>query len=157
SPPLLIVDLGRPARYLNMFRVLKPTSPMSVGSWVLGAFGGLSGAAAISELTGIQRPLGRLAEAGAAVLGLPLSTYTAVLVANTAVPVWHRARAILPFVFASSAAASAGAAAAILTPARDAAPARRLAVSGALGELVAVAAMELSLGSGAAPYHSGPA
>jgi formate-dependent nitrite reductase membrane component NrfD len=157
SPPLLIVDLGRPSRFLNMFRVLKPTSPMSVGSWVLGAFGGLAGAATVSELTGILRPLGRLAEAGAALLGLPLSTYTAVLVANTAVPVWHRARAILPFVFAAGAAASAGAAAAVLTPVREAGPARRLALLGAVGELAAVTVMESSLGDDAAPYNSGPA
>ena len=74
SPPLLIADLGRPARFLNMFRVLKPTSPMSIGSWVLAAFGGVTSVAAASELTGLSRPLGRLAEAGAALLGLPLST-----------------------------------------------------------------------------------
>jgi formate-dependent nitrite reductase membrane component NrfD len=157
SPPLLISDLGRPDRFLNMFRVFKPTSPMSVGSWVLGAFGGLSTAAAASELTGLLRPLGRLAEAGAAALGLPLCTYTAVLVSNTAVPVWHRARAILPFVFASSAAASAGAAAAVLTPVRASGPARRLAVAGALAELVTVTVMERQLGAQAAPYRTGSA
>ena len=37
SPPLLIADLGRPERFHHMLRVLKPTSPMSVGSWILGA------------------------------------------------------------------------------------------------------------------------
>ena len=37
SPPLLIADLGRPERFHRMLRVIKPTSPMSVGSWVLGA------------------------------------------------------------------------------------------------------------------------
>jgi len=157
SPPLLIADLGRPARFLNMFRVLKPTSPMSIGSWVLAAFGGATSVAAASELTGLSRPLGRLAEAGAALLGLPLSTYTAVLVSNTAVPVWHRARGILPFVFAASAAAGAGAAASVLTPVEQAGPARRLAVAGALAELGAVALMERSLGADAAPYHHGPA
>ncbi|MDQ4089128.1 MAG: polysulfide reductase NrfD, partial [Actinomycetota bacterium] len=52
SGPLLVVDLGRPARFLNMLRVAKPTSPMSVGSWILAAFGPLSVAAAASELTG---------------------------------------------------------------------------------------------------------
>jgi len=35
SPPLLISDLGRPERFLNMLRVFKVTSPMSVGSWIL--------------------------------------------------------------------------------------------------------------------------
>ena len=37
SPPLLIADLGRPERFHRMLRVIKPTSPMSLGSWVLGA------------------------------------------------------------------------------------------------------------------------
>ncbi len=37
SPPLLIADLGRPERFHRMLRVIKPTSPMSVGSWILGA------------------------------------------------------------------------------------------------------------------------
>ena len=66
----------------------------------------------------------------AALAGPALSTYTAVLVANTAVPVWHEARRELPFVFAASAAASAGAAARSLTPRASAGPARRLAIAG---------------------------
>jgi formate-dependent nitrite reductase membrane component NrfD len=157
SPPLLIADLGRPERFLNMFRVLKPTSPMSVGSFVLGAFGGLATAALGSELFGVARPLGRLAEAGAALLGLPLSTYTAVLISDTAVPVWQEARRYLPFVFAGGAAASAGAAAAMLTPAQAARPARRLALLASLVELGALFLMENDLGELAEPYRSGPA
>lgn len=35
----LVHDLGRPARFLNMLRVIKPTSPMSLGSWLLTAYG----------------------------------------------------------------------------------------------------------------------
>jgi formate-dependent nitrite reductase membrane component NrfD len=41
-PPLLILDLGRPARFLNMLRVFRPSSPMSVGSWALAAFGAVN-------------------------------------------------------------------------------------------------------------------
>ena len=156
-PPLLIADLGRPERFYNMLRVFKPTSPMSMGSWVLSAFGAALGAATVSEVTGWLRPLGRLGELGAAILGLPLCTYTAVLVADTSVPVWHEARRHLPFVFAGSASASAGAAAAILTPAREAGPARRLAVLGAGLELGAVTLMERALGPMARHYHEGPA
>lgn len=155
SPPLLVSDLGRPERFLNMFRVLKPTSPMSIGSFVLGGFGALAGAALASEISGLARPLGRLAEAGAALLGMPLTTYTAVLVSNTAVPAWHQARRYLPFVFAGGAGASAGAAAAILTPADRARPARRLAVIAAALELGAVLAMERRLGAAGEPYRSG--
>jgi formate-dependent nitrite reductase membrane component NrfD len=156
-PPLLIADLGRPERFYNMLRVFKPTSPMSVGSWVLSAFGGALGLAAASEVTGWLRPIGRLGELGAAIFGLPLFTYTAVLVADTSVPVWHEARLQLPFVFAGSAAASAGATAAILTPSKESGPARALAIFGAGLELGAVAAMERKLGSIARHYHEGPA
>jgi formate-dependent nitrite reductase membrane component NrfD len=156
-PPLLIADLGRPERFYNMLRVFKPTSPMSVGSWVLTAFGGALGVAAASEVTGWLRPIGRLGELGAAIFGLPLFTYTAVLVADTSVPVWHEARLQLPFVFAGSAAASAGAAAAILTPSSESGPARSLAILGAGAELVAVAVMEGKLGPLARHYHHGPA
>jgi formate-dependent nitrite reductase membrane component NrfD len=156
-PPLLIADLGRPERFYNMLRVFKPTSPMSVGSWVLSAFGGALGLAAASEVTGWLRPIGRLGELGAAIFGLPLFTYTAVLLADTSVPVWHEARLQLPFVFAGSAAASAGAAAAILTPSSESGPARALAIFGAGTELGAVALMERKLGPVARHYHNGPA
>ena len=68
------------------------------------------------------------------VLGPALSTYTAVLLADTAIPAWHDARRELPFVFAAGAAMSAGSALAL---AGGGAPARRLALAGAVGELAA--------------------
>ena len=40
SPALLVSDLGRPERFLNMLRMFKVTSPMSLGSWSLSASGG---------------------------------------------------------------------------------------------------------------------
>jgi hypothetical protein len=125
-----VADLGVPTRFLHMLRMFKVTSPMSLGSWLLTAFGPLTAAATISAWTGKAHGPGVVAKAGSAMLGLPLSTYTAALVANTAVPVWHEAPATLPAVFASGAAASAGAAAMGLTPPRDAAPARRLTAKG---------------------------
>src|ERR671921_860532 len=124
SPVLLIMDLGRPERFYNMLRVVKPTSPMSVGTWVLSLFGPAAGVAATSELFGIFPRLGRACEALSALLGPALATYTAVLVADTSIPVWHEARRELPLLFAASSAASAGAAAAILTPPGEAGPAR---------------------------------
>ena len=45
SASLLISDLGRPARFLNMLRVFKRRSPMSVGAWTLASFGGASAVA----------------------------------------------------------------------------------------------------------------
>src|SRR5207244_5183600 len=157
SPALLIDDLGRPERFLNMLRVFKPTSPMSVGSWVLAGFGAATGSAAVGEFTGFLRPLGRLAEVVAAALGPVLATYTGVLVADTAVPVWHESRRHLPLVFAGGAMASAGGLAAMTTPARRAGPARRLALFGAALELVSAADMERHLGELAAPYRDGDA
>ena len=156
SPVLLIMDLGKPERFYNMLRVFKPTSPMSVGTWVLSAFGSTTGLAAAHDLLGIFPRLGRFAEAASALLGLPLATYTAVLIADTSVPVWHEARRELPLVFAASSAATAGAAAAILTPLEEAGPARRLAVGGALLEIGTVEVMKRRLGDFLAePYKGG--
>lgn len=156
SPALLISDLGRPDRFYNMLRVFKPTSPMSVGTWILSSFGAATGVAVAQDTFGVFPRLGRLSEAISAVLGPPLATYTAVLIADTSVPVWHEARRELPLIFAASSAASAGAAAAILTPVVDAGPARRLAIGGALLELGAVELMKRRLGEFLAePYESG--
>jgi hypothetical protein len=156
SPGLLISDLGKPQRFLNMFRMLKVTSPMSVGSWLLSVAGGLITAAAADAHTGAI-PGGGAARAGAAALGLPVATYTGALVANTSVPVWHEARVELPLLFAAGAAASAGAAATATLEPEHARPARRLAIGGAFAELAIAQAMEKRLGSLAEPYRRGPA
>src|SRR5919107_3023181 len=105
SPVLLIMDLGRPERFYNMLRVVKPTSPMSLGTWVLSAFGSTTGAAVASDVLGVLPRMGRVLEAVSALLGPVLSTYTAVLITDTSVPVWHEARRELPVVFAASSAA----------------------------------------------------
>jgi hypothetical protein len=158
SPILLTADLGRPERFYNMFRVVKVTSPMSIGTWILGASGTALGIAGGCEAFGILPRVKLAAQTAAGVLGLPLTTYTAALVANTAVPVWHEARRELPFVFAGSAAASAGAAAAVATPPAQAGAARRLAIAGALLELAATRAMEMRLGQLLGePYRQGAA
>src|SRR3954447_5717862 len=157
SPVLLIVDLGRPGRFYNMLRVAKPTSPMSMGTWLISLFGPTTGAAALSDVTGVLPGAGRVAEAVAAVLGPAVSTYTAVLTADTAIPAWHEAWRELPLIFAGGSAASAGAAAMLLTPAEDAGAARRLVVLGSAMELAADKAMEQRLGDLAEPYHSGSA
>ncbi|MBV9196893.1 MAG: polysulfide reductase NrfD [Solirubrobacterales bacterium] len=155
SPMLLTSDLGKPLRFVNMLRMFKVTSPMSVGSWLLTATGAATGVAAADAWTGRLPRSGAVARPAAALLGLPLSTYTAALIANTAVPVWHEARSMLPFVFASGAALSAGAAAVALTPPDHAAPARRLALGGAAAEVVLEQLMEKRLGDLAAPYEEG--
>jgi hypothetical protein len=155
SPALLTSDLGKPSRFINMLRMVKVTSPMSLGSWILTASGSTTALAAANAWTGLFARPGRLAKPAAAVVGLPLSTYTAALIANTAVPVWHEARRTLPFVFASGAALSAGAAATIATPTDKAAPARRLALAAAAAELTLTQVMEKQLGALGEPYESG--
>ncbi len=208
---LLVAELGRPERFLNMLRVFKPTSPMSVGSWLLAAHSGLTVLAAASALvtgrsvsrvpgrsvaeipdrgglripyrsvlrisgwSGLRVPvrsapripvppvrgaralavLGDAAALAAVVTGPLMSTYTAVLVADTAVPAWHEAHRELPFLFAGSALAGAGAAGMLTTPRREAGPARVTAVLGAAVETVAGAVMEHRLGLVGEPYRLG--
>jgi Polysulphide reductase, NrfD len=157
SPLLLISDLGRPRRFLNMLRMFKVTSPMSVGSWILMLSGGTTTVAAANSWLGLFPRLSRVAKPAAALLGMPLSTYTAALVSNTAVPVWHEARRELPFAFGAGAALSAGAANVILTPPVQAAPARRLALLAAAAELAGNEVMKQRLGEHAEPYDHGAA
>jgi DMSO reductase anchor subunit len=153
SPVFLILDLGMPSRFYNMLRVFKPTSPMSVGTWILSAFGTYSGVVAATDVLRIFPRLGQAAETVAALLGPALSTYTAVLIEDTSVPVWHEAQRELPLVFAASSAASAGAAATIFTPPEAAGPARRLLIGGSALEIAVSEAMKRRLGGLAEPYE----
>jgi formate-dependent nitrite reductase membrane component NrfD len=105
---LLIYDLGRPERFLNMLRVFRPSSPMSVGSWVLAVSAPLSATSVrLAKADGAMRALGDLAGLGAGVTGMPLAGYTAVLLSNTAVPLWQAIRRSLPLLFTASGMASA--------------------------------------------------
>jgi len=166
----LVHDLGRPSRFVNMLRVVKPTSPMSVGTWILTGYGPLAGIAGAAELLtpltgrlpGPVRPpirlLGRLAGPaglGAAVVAPAVASYTAVLLTHTSTPTWSAARKHLPFVFVGSAAAASGGLGMLLAPVSETGPARRLAVGGALLELGATHAMESSMGITAEPLHTG--
>lgn len=157
SPLLLVKDLGRPERFLNMLRVFKPTSPMSVGSWLLAATGGAQSAATTCELLDVLPRVGSGAQACSGLLGPALATYTGALLSDTAVPVWHEARRELPAVFAASSCASAGAAATLVGHEPATGPARRLAVLGAGAELVATGIMERRLGVLGEPYRQGRA
>jgi formate-dependent nitrite reductase membrane component NrfD len=113
SPPLLILDLGRPERFYNMLRIFKPRSPMSMGAWALTAFGNLGAAAVGADLLGRKREAKALGAANAVVGGY-LGSYTGVLLAATAVPLWARSRLYLGPIFVATATAT-GAAACRLT------------------------------------------
>ena len=107
--PLLILDLGRPARFLHMLRIFKLRSPMSTGAWCLVAFSNAMGAAVAADLLGRPRVARSLGGAGAG-LATYLGSYTGVLLAATAVPVWARSRAFLAPIFICTAAANGAAA-----------------------------------------------
>ena len=264
SAGFLVHDLGRPSRFANMLRVFKPTSPMSMGTWILAAYGPAASLAAVAEAAvaeaapalpagaarrvvpgtgraaGWVRPgtgraggwvlpgtggarrivpgagraggwvlpgtgaagrvvpgegrasgwvlpgtgwasgwvlpgsgrasrwvlpgsdaarrvlprAGRASGWVAAGLAPLLATYTAVLLADTAVPAWHEARRLLPFVFAGSALASGAGAGLLLAPIAETGPARRMAVAGAAVELAGVTGLEHRLGLQSEAYRS---
>jgi hypothetical protein len=108
-PMLLIADLGRPARFLNMLRVFKLQSAMSMGAWILVAFSNCAFLAVLCfelVLRGFANPLLVsllwLSLAAAAVTGLLLASYTGVLIGATAIPVWSENRELLPAHFLTS-------------------------------------------------------
>lgn len=159
GPPLLISDLGRPERFHHMLRVIKPTSPMSIGSWTLAGFAPAAiGGALLDEVGWLRalRPLRPVADAVALALGPYMTVYTAVLVADTAVPVWHEARRHLPALFAASATA-AGAAAVDLVHRGSATTLPWLSAAAALSELVIDRSMRDHLGDLARPLTEGTA
>jgi hypothetical protein len=114
SPPLLISDLGRPDRFLNMLRVFKVQSPMSVGAWTLVAFSTASATAAFADVASRLLPAStpvrtvrNASELMAASTGIAMSTYTGVLIGATSIPVWSANVRLLPIHFAASSLGSA--------------------------------------------------
>jgi hypothetical protein len=140
-----------------MLRVAKPTSPMSVGSWLLAGYGPLAATTAICDVSHRLPRLGRAAGAGAALLGAGVASYTAALIADTAVPTWHESRQELPFVFVGSAASAAAGFALLTAPSAQAGPARRAAVGAGTLELVASALMERNSGLASETLRQGKA
>ncbi|MEU8979314.1 NrfD/PsrC family molybdoenzyme membrane anchor subunit [Streptomyces sp. NPDC048309] len=157
SAAALVHDLGVPSRFPNMLRVLKPTSPMSVGSWLLAGYGPAAAAAAFTAVTGRLPRAGAAATATAALLGPAIASYTAVLAADTAVPAWHGAHRELPYLFAASATAAAAGMALVLGPAGESAPARCAATLAAAADVAATGAAEKRLGMVGETYRQGRA
>ena len=121
-PPLLILDLGRPLRFLNMLRAFRPSSPMSLGSWGLTAFGAIATLATANQFTSdvgrsrgrtpspIQRRAGLVLAPLAGISGVFLAGYTGTLLAATAVPLWAKRPTLLGPLFLASAVTSGTAA-----------------------------------------------
>jgi formate-dependent nitrite reductase membrane component NrfD len=141
----LIADLKRPERFMNMLRVFKPTSPMSVGVYIFSAFAGATFVAAAAQFTGVLRPVGRVFEGIAALLGPAMSCYTAVLIGDTVVPAWHYGRRTMPVLFAATSASSA-AGWGLLFGNGNAGTARRLASVAGPGVLLALQRLHQELG-----------
>jgi formate-dependent nitrite reductase membrane component NrfD len=150
----LIADLKKPERFVNMLRVVKPTSPMSVGVYIFSAFSGSVFIAAGSEVTGIARPAGRFFEAIAGLIGPVMSVYTAVLVGDTVMPAWYLPRKTLPGLFAATSAASAGAWGLLFASARDSGSARRLALVGGTAMVAILQALHHEIGPAQAQAYS---
>ena len=140
SPILLIMDLGRPRLFLNMLRVFKHQSPMSIGAWILFAFGNCAVPGLIAfELHAQQiftggfdqllQIIAFLLILGAALWGMLLATYTGVLLGATAIPAWFLHRTLLPIHFGVAGLGSAVALLELLG--------HRIAPLGALGFLTA--------------------
>jgi hypothetical protein len=155
----LTAELGRPERFLNMLRVAKPTSPMSMGSWILASHSGLASAAAASDITGLLPGLGALAGAGSAVTGPLLAAYPGVLLGNTAVPAWHEAHREITMLFVGGAMTAAGAAglaaSAVSADRSDFDAAWKLAMVGAAVESAAGYGLETRPGLVGEPYRTG--
>lgn len=170
-PPLLILDLRRPGRFLNMLRVVNPTSPMSIGSWGLAVFGAITTASALLQaladmpgrerdgddtLARAQRALAPLSAGG----GFFIAGYTGVILSATAVPLWSKRPALLAPLFLASAMASGSAsitlAAAIIGDgARGAERVHDLEAMASVAEAVLLFAWIASLGSTAKPLLEG--
>ena len=124
SPPLLIIDLGDPKRFHHMLRVFKPSTPMSLGSWVLSAYSLPCTGEAVRHFTlnrmtearrrrfeagSINKAMTAVHDVAGIPLGLGLAGYTGVLLSCASTPMWCKNAWIGPL-FSSSAAATAASA-----------------------------------------------
>jgi len=113
SSALLISDLGRPSRFLNMLRIIKPQSAMSIGAWTLAAFGSFTAASTFAKLVQDRwdflpvKIVANLAQFASAVTGLPFHNYTGVLIGATVIPAWNKNIETLPIHFGMSGVQSA--------------------------------------------------
>lgn len=160
SPALLTADLGRPSRFLNMLRVFKYQSVMSVGAWNVTLFSMSSVAAAVmgaiaDGLPRFARPVLIMgSSAASAVTGMVMSSYTGVLIGVTSVPVWNRNLSTLPGHFAASGLNSAVAVLELMGH-DESRPLNLLGIGAAATETLEGAAVELERGPVNDPLKQG--
>jgi protein NrfD len=109
GPLLLMQDLKTPRRWYNMLRIFRKTSPMSIGTYVLCAFSGASGATALGQwLRDRGRPerVAQIAQWPAAGAGVGMLTYTGALLTSTSTPLWAAESPLLSARFGASGIAS---------------------------------------------------
>jgi protein NrfD len=151
SAALLIADLKTPSRWYNMLRIYRGTSPMSIGSWALFAFGAASGLAAVAQIAADvlnirwARRFATWAGLPAALAGGVVATYTGSLLAATSTPVWAAAYRLLPPIFGISGTATATAALSLVLE-RAGAPVSSRERLERLALLTSVVELVLSLG-----------
>jgi formate-dependent nitrite reductase membrane component NrfD len=170
SGVLLILDLGKPERFLNMLRIVKLKSPMSVGVCALSGFSALTSLAFAEQLHAdgivpwnLDRPVpSLLRDAALAPFAALLGSYTGVLISATAIPVWFSGRRTIPAIFVCSATATACAlhiALLALDRRSNAATMRkleRLQIVAAIAERVLLRAYDRDAGALGAPLFRGP-
>ncbi len=115
---MLIWDLHTPKRFYMMLRIFKPTSPMSIGTYIFSAFSALAVPVAALQFAsdrfawaraGWLRRANGIASVPLAATGAGIGTYTAALLAATSTPLWAAAPRALAMRFASSSVASGAA------------------------------------------------
>ncbi len=149
---MLIWDLHTPKRFYMMLRIFKPTSPMSIGTYIFSAFSALAIPVAALQFAadrfawaraGWLRRANAIASVPLAASGAGIGTYTAALLAATSTPLWAAAPRALAMRFAASSVASG---AAMLSIGESGAANRRR-----LDEIT-LAALTLELGATAASH-----
>jgi formate-dependent nitrite reductase membrane component NrfD len=148
-PILLIVDLGIPLRFMNMLFNFNPLSPMSMGSWALGAFGVCTFLAALftlledlhraRDLSNVKMIVGVIG----GFFGFFVAAYPGVLLGASAQPLWMNSHALGALFLAVGASTAAAAMLLLLALAGRAAGAggaalRRMTVLSLLIQILAV-------------------
>ena len=105
---MLVKDLHTPSRFQNMLRIFRPTSPMSIGTYVLSAFSVFSGLTSFAAASG-RRKVAKVGQLPAAAAGAGMSVYTGALLGATSTPLWSAEPTLLTGRFAASAFATGAA------------------------------------------------